>query len=491
MMGLRDLLRPWADSSRLPTITVTGVTCHSKQVRPGHIFVAIRGTHHDGHAFLEEARQRGACALVVERPPENFLSCPVVQVPDTRRALAAIAAQFYGHVTDRPRLVGVTGTCGKTTTAYLLKAILEAAGHHAGLVGTIAYEIGARHLPSTNTTPGSLELQRLLAQMAEQRLDWCAMEVSSHALDQRRLEGLELDAAIWTYLGADHLDYHKTIEHYAEAKRRIFSYLRPDGYAVVNVDDPYGRVAASALSTSSLVTYGLESDDAMVRVGVIESYWQGLSLVLETPWGAIPVHTPLVGRHNILNVVAASSACLALGVPAAALQHALAEFSQVPGRLERVPNDADLHVIIDYAHTADALRAVLLSLRELVRGRLILVFGCGGDRDRTKRPVMGQVASLLADYVILTSDNPRSEDPLEIAQQIRAGFVPGFRDYAMVMDREEAIASALSIARPDDGVLIAGKGHEAYQIFDHVTTPFSDRDVIERYVTRSARTLVV
>jgi UDP-N-acetylmuramoyl-L-alanyl-D-glutamate--2,6-diaminopimelate ligase len=479
-MTLRKLLQGLTPHP-LPPIPVTGVACHSKQLQAGEVFVAVRGTHHDGHDFLDEAVRRGACAVVVERPPAEPLRCPVIVIPNTKQALAVIAARFYDEPASRLRLVGVTGTNGKTTTAYLMKAILEAAGHRVGLLGTVSYEIGHRRLPSLNTTPGSLELHRLLSQMVEQGLTHCSMEVSSHALDQGRIEGLAFEAAVFTNLGSDHLDYHQTRERYAAAKRRLFTYLRPGSPALINTDDPYGRTLIGTLNGNPVLTYGIEQP-AAISCRTIRCAWEGTSLVLETPWGVIAVDTPLVGRHNILNIASSCGTCLALGVSVSAVQHALANFPQVPGRMERVRHhESGILAVIDYAHTADALRLVLLSLRELVCGRLIVVFGCGGNRDQTKRPAMGYVASVLADHVVLTSDNPRNEDPLDIIHHVKAGFVPGFREYHVAVDRESAIHLALSMARSDDAVLIAGKGHEAYQIFDHIAVPFSDRDVVERY----------
>ena len=392
-----------------------------------------------------------------------------------------VATKFYGHPSRKLRLIGVTGTNGKTTTTYLLRAILDAAGFRAGMLGTVVYQIGDRAVPSTNTTPGPLELARYFAQMAGEGLQWCAMEVSSHALAQGRIAGLELSAAVFSNLGSDHLDYHKTRDAYAAAKRRLFESLRPDGVAVINTDDDYGRVLAETIPHRTVITYGMERP-AKVSVKHVACSWQGTGLVLDTPWGVVPVTTPLLGRHNIWNLAAAATALLALGIPGQRIQEGLAFLEQVPGRLERVPNDADLNVLIDYAHTADAMRLVLSSLRELTRGRLIVVFGCGGNRDTMKRPAMGKMASLLADHVVLTSDNPRGEDPLEIIRQIQAGFAPGFHQFEVVPDREHAIAAALAVARRDDTVLIAGKGHEAYQLFDHVSVPFSDREVVERWI---------
>jgi len=491
-MTLRDLLHGLT-AEPIAAVPVTGIACHSKQVRPGDLFVAIEGVSMDGHAFLDEAIARGASAIVAQRLPASYRggassgyaapsrACPCVVVRETREALAVMAARFYGHPSRKLRLVGVTGTNGKTTTTYLLKAILETAGFRAGLLGTIVYQIGGRVVPSTNTTPGPLELQRYFAQMVGEGLQWCAMEVSSHALAQGRVAGLEFEAAIFSNLGSDHLDYHKTREAYAAAKRRLFEYLRPDGYAMINADDEYGRTLAETIPNRRIVTYGMERP-AKASAKHVACSWQGTSLVLDTPWGVVPVATPVLGRHNVWNITAAATTLLALGLSPAVVRDGLAAIEQVPGRMERVPNEIGLNILIDYAHTADALRLVLLSLRELTRGRLIVVFGCGGDRDQTKRPVMGRIASLLADHVILTSDNPRGEEPIDIIHQIKSGFAPGFSQFQVLPDREQAITTALAAAHLYDTILIAGKGHEAYQIFDHISVPFSDRDVIERWI---------
>ncbi len=490
-MNLRDLLHG-VTAEPIAQVPVAGIACHSKQVRAGDLFVAIEGASADGHAFIEEAIARGASAVVAQRPPASYRSahhgsgtvstrpCPCVVVRDTRHALVVMATRFYGHPSRKLRLIGITGTNGKTTTTYLLKTILETSGARAGLLGTIVYQIGGRVVPSTNTTPGPLELQRYFAQMVGQGLKWCAMEVSSHALAQGRIDGLEFEAAIFSNLGSDHLDYHKTMEAYAAAKRHLFDYLRPNGYAIINTDDEYGRGLAETIPNRAVVTFGMERP-AKAFARHVACTWEGTSLILDTPWGVVPVTTPLLGRHNAWNIVAASTALLALGVAPMAIRDGLAAIEQVPGRLERVPNDAGVNAIIDYAHTADALRLALLSLRELTRGRLIVVFGCGGDRDQSKRPVMGRMASLLADQVVLTSDNPRTEHPLDIIHQIKAGFPQGFRHFEVVTDREQAIMTALSMARRDDTVLIAGKGHEAYQVFNHMSIPFSDREIVERW----------
>jgi len=494
VMTLRELLYGFT-AEPLADLPVTGIASHSKQVRAGDCFVAIEGPTMDGHAFIPEAIARGASAVVARHLPAwyragtaqtpQLRACPCVVVRDSREALVTMARRFYGNPSTKLRLIGVTGTNGKTTTTYLLKRLLEAAGFRAGLLGTIVYQIGDRSVPSSNTTPGPLELQRYFAHMVHEGLQWCAMEVSSHALAQGRVDGLEFEAAIFSNLGCDHLDYHKTQEAYAAAKRRLFDYLKPQGYAVVNADDAYGRILAGTIPNRSVVTFGVDAP-AKTSVKHIGCSWSGTQLVLETPWGSVSATTPLLGRHNVSNIAAASTALLALGVPSAVIQDGLASIEQVPGRLERVPHDGGVQILIDYAHTADAMRLVLLSLRELTRGRLVVVFGCGGDRDPSKRPVMGKMASLLADHVILTSDNPRSEDPLEIVQQIQAGFPKGFRHFDVVVDREHAITAALARARRDDTVLIAGKGHEAYQTFNNVSIPFSDRDVIERWIEKTS-----
>ena len=496
-MNLRDLLHG-VTAEPVAEVPVAGIACHSKQVRPGDLFVAIEGAAADGHAFMQEAIARGAAAVVAQRLPASWRTsgtatngmaareaasrpCPIVVVRDSRQALVTVARRFYGHPSRKLKMIGVTGTNGKTTTTYLLKSILEAAGVHAGLLGTIVYQIGGRAVPSTNTTPGPLELQRYFAQMAGEGLQWCAMEVSSHALAQGRIDGLELEAAVFCNLGSDHLDYHKTRDAYAAAKRRLFDYLRPGGTAVVNVDDDYGRVLAETIPNRSVVTYGM-SRPAKALAKDVHCTWHGTTFTLESPWGSLPITTPLLGRHNVWNMTASAATVLALGISGDAVQKGLASMQEVPGRLERIPNDAGINIVIDYAHTADAMRLVLLSLRELTRGRLIVVFGCGGNRDQTKRPVMGKMASLLGDFVVLTSDNPRAENPADIITQIRAGFPAHFSQFDVVPDREQAIAVALAMARRDDTVLIAGKGHEAYQMFDHITIPFSDRDMVERWV---------
>ena len=479
-MTLRDLLHG-VTAQPVASIPIAGIARESNRVRPGDLFIAIPGATTDGHLFIDEAIRRGAAAILAERlPMKSARACPCIVVPSTRHAMAMVAARFYGHPSRKLRLIGVTGTNGKTTTSYLVKSILELSGARTGLIGTIVYQIGDRILPSNNTTPGPLELQRYFAQMVGHGTEWCTLEVSSHALAQDRLAGLELEAALFTNLGSDHLDYHKTADAYAAAKRRLFEYLRPGGLAVINTDDDFGRTLAETIPNRTILTYGIQRN-AMVRAREIVCSWQGIRAILDTPWGVVPIISPLLGKHNVSNIISAAATLLALGISPDVIRDGLSVVVTVPGRLERVANETGVHILIDYAHTADGLRLALQSLRELTNRRLLVVFGCGGNRDRTKRPMMGRIGSLLSDHVVLTSDNPRNEDPLEIIRQIQSGFRPGFRDFQIVPDREEAITSVLSAARPDDVVLIAGKGHETYQVFDRVAVPFSDREVVERW----------
>jgi UDP-N-acetylmuramoyl-L-alanyl-D-glutamate--2,6-diaminopimelate ligase len=496
-MTLRDLLYGVTAEPVAP-VPVSGLACHSKQVRPGDLFVALEGPTSDGHAFIEEAIARGAAAVVAQRSPMRSragwalppwrradrsvapTACPCVVVPDTKAALVRMAARFYGEPARKLRLIGVTGTNGKTTTACLIQRILETAGERAGLLGTIRHHIGERAVPSTNTTPGPLELARYFAQMVSEGLGWCVMEVSSHALAQGRVEGLAFEAAVFTNLGSDHLDYHKTHEAYADAKRHLFDLLEPEGLAVLNADDGYGRILAETIPNRRIVTCAIEHS-AKVTAPYIRCSSQGTSVTLVSPWGIVPIETPLLGRHNVWNIAAAAATLLPLGISADAIRQALSDIEPIPGRLEPVPNDVGVQVLVDYAHTAEAMRLVLLSLREFTRGRLIVVFGCGGDRDPGKRPAMGRMAALLADDVVLTSDNPRSEHPLVIIRQIKRGMPSSFHHVQAITDREQAILTALDRARPDDTVLIAGKGHEAYQVFHDVSVPFSDREVVERW----------
>jgi UDP-N-acetylmuramoyl-L-alanyl-D-glutamate--2,6-diaminopimelate ligase len=496
-MQLTDILQPVAglmSDTPLPEVEVRDVSVSSKRVRPGSLFVAMRGAVSDGHLFVEEAIQRGAVAIVGDRHDAQWwqrlrarhpgLAC--IQLQDVRGALVHMGQQFYQHPTQRLQLVGITGTNGKTTTSYVIEQLLGANGTPTGVLGTVSYRYGNRHIPSTNTTPGQLELQALFAQMVQQRISWCVMEVSSHALHQRRVEGLEFTSAIFTNLSADHLDYHRSKKAYFEAKCRLFDQMTPAGRAVINIDDPAGRQLVQRLRVKNghgpqLVTYGL-SATADFSASNWHTTWSGSTFDLQTPRGTVTVSTPLLGLHNIMNIVSAAAAVYDRPCPLDVLEHGIGMLAGVPGRMERMSGGQEFHVVVDYAHTEAALEAAMLTVRSLQPQRVLLVFGCGGNRDRSKRPAMGRVAGRLADRVYITSDNPRSEDPVDIAAHIEMGVGETHTPYEIIPDRAAAICTALDAAQPGDCVLIAGKGHEAYQMLRDTTIPFDDRHVVRRWM---------
>ena len=465
-------------------VEVQGVACDSRQVRAGSVFVAIRGEKQDGAAFVDDALSRGAVAVVTESAVKARAGACIVQVSDAPRALAELAAIFHGHPSAGMRMVGITGTNGKTTTAYMIRDILRAGGEKPGLLSTVEYQLGARTIPASRTTPEAPVLHALLAQMAKVGCTSVVMEVSSHALVQDRTLGIDYDVGVFTNLTRDHLDYHGTMESYFDAKMLLFRQLgagKKAAVAAVNLDDAWGRrLAGTGGLQAAILTYGADPA-AAVRAEKIRLTAAGSSFLACTPWGQAEIATHLLGRYNVSNILAALAACGSLGVPLDTMVEAFSRVRLVPGRLEQVPTRRPFQVFVDYAHTDDALQNVLNTLREITKGRLIVVFGCGGNRDRTKRPAMGRVAATLADYSVLTSDNPRGEAPAEIIAEIRAGF--GDSDNVEIIeDRGEAIARALSMADRGDVVLVAGKGHENFQEFANITVPFDDRKVVSRIV---------
>ena len=495
-MRLSDLLETATPPVQVPSgpdPDVTAVCYDSRQVVQGALFAAIRGVRADGHAFIGDAVARGAAALLVDRPTASPI--PVVQSPDVRRTLAQVAAAFYGRPSADLFVVGITGTNGKTTTAYLIEAILAAAGHRVGVVGTINYHYGGLSFANPVTTPESLDLQHILAQMRSAGITHAVMEVSSHALDQHRVEAVDFNVGIFTNLTQDHLDYHGDMNAYWDCKRRLFTQLLPRGpkahqaTAVVNLDDPRGKELCPH-STLNCLTYGVDPQ-SRIRPLNWEATVSGLKARLETPVGIIDIDSPLVGRHNLDNVMAAVGCAIAAGVPAAVIGQGIESLDRVAGRLERVPDPWGRHIYVDYAHTPDALAHALGALRPVTPGRLICVFGCGGDRDRGKRPLMGEIAGRLSDLVVVTSDNPRSEPPLAIIDEI----LPGLRRSAspdrweIESDRLAAIGRALSLAKPGDTVLIAGKGHETYQILADRTVDFDDREAVRINLKRKSSPL--
>ena len=500
-MILRDLLREIPESAALAGETpaadtrVTAVAYDSRQVGPGSVFVALRGVKADGASFARDALARGAVAVVAETAAPEGVVRPWIQVADARLALAAMAAGLYGHPSRELTLVGITGTNGKTTTSYLLASIFEAAGVRCGRIGTVGYRIGKREIEASRTTPEAPELQHMLREMISEGCGACVMEVSSHALALRRADRLEFAAGIFTNLTRDHLDFHSDMEEYFRAKRRLAELLPDTGLAVTNLDDRRGREFAAAAKRS--VTYAIDAP-ADVRPGPIELSLDGVAFEVRTPRGALHLQSRLVGRPNAYNILAAVAAAAALDVPFGAIENGIRELANVPGRFQVVSNPADdVRVVVDYAHTDDALKNLLETARPLAKGRLITVFGCGGDRDRSKRPLMGAVAARLSDLVILTSDNPRSEDPDQIIEEVKRGIVmpadrtppntsraPKSTAHLAISDRQAAIQRAVQEARPGDVVLIAGKGHEKYQVIGDRTLPFDDVEVARTALAR-------
>jgi UDP-N-acetylmuramoyl-L-alanyl-D-glutamate--2,6-diaminopimelate ligase len=474
---------------------ISGLTCDSRTVFPGTLFFALRGVKTDGHCFIPAAVRSGAAAVVLEDAACAPQGIPWVHVTDGRAAMAQVAAEFFGNPTLKLPLVGITGTNGKTTTTYLIEAILKAANIPTAVLGTINYRFGSTHIEASHTTPESTELQAAFRQLADAGARAFVMEVSSHALEQKRVDGCHFDVAVFSNLTRDHLDYHKTMESYLESKQRLFSELlhptadKPLRYAAVNMDDPYGAVIAGS-AACPVITYGVKFKGDVQAVDVALSV-DGLGGTLVTPKGAVSFASRLLGRFNLSNILAAASTGIALDLPLDAIKTGIEGHTTVPGRMERVGNTRGVTLLVDYAHTGDALENVLSTLKELATARIITVFGCGGDRDQGKRPIMGTIAAQLSDLTIVTSDNPRTEDPLAILAQVRDGITPlGIREYVQDQlsggfsekgfivreNRRDAIRLAVRLARPGDIVLLAGKGHEDYQIIGKTKHHFDDRE---------------
>src|SRR5438876_9461257 len=458
---------------------VESIAYDSRRVQRNGLVVALREKKNDEHEFIGQAIENGASVIVAEREEKNpRATCLLVE--NTRTALADLAATFYGLPARRLKLAAVTGTNGKTTTTFLIKHICEKAGLRCGLIGTVRYEIGERVLPAARTTPESLDLQELLAQIANAGCRAAAMEVSSHALAQERIRGLEWDVAVFTNLTQDHLDYHGTMENYFESKAKLFTQLaqqqkKRKPIAIVNMDDRYGERLLDKIDKKiSVITFGM-GVRADFRASNDRMEFGGTSYQLDARGKSYLVRVPLIGRFNVANSMAALAAANALGLSLRDAVLSLGKTPQVPGRLEAVPAKRQFQIYVDYAHTPDALLNVLKTLRELEPRRLIVVFGCGGDRDRQKRPLMGSIVDQNADYAIITSDNPRKEDPEAIIAEVEKGFRAN--QHEKIVDRTAAIARAIAIAQPRDVVLIAGKGHETYQEFSDHTVPFDDIQV--------------
>jgi len=466
---------------------VTGVAYDSRKVAAGALFVAIPGFKQDGRKFAADALGRGAAVVVAEgADPLPGSAAARVLVPSSRKALARLADAYHGHPSRRLNVIGITGTNGKTTTSLLVEALLGAGGRPTGVVGTIQYRVGDQAEAASQTTPEALELQALLARMVEARVGGVAMEVSSHALSLSRVDGIEFDVAVFTNLTQDHLDFHKTLEAYRDAKARLFGLLarsrKPRRAAVVNVDDPAGAAMICATEADPrvrILTFGLRAP-ALLRPRRWESGMAGITLEVVTPGGEVAITSALVGEHNVMNLLGAVGVGLALEMEPAQIGRILSGVATVPGRFERVEAGQPFLVVVDYAHTPDALENVLATARKLLKpgARLGVVFGCGGDRDRGKRPIMGGIAARLADRAWVTSDNPRSERPEAILAEIETGIpATAAGRHESVADRRRAIQGAVGWAREGDVVVIAGKGHETYQIVGSEMLPFDDREV--------------
>ncbi len=473
-----------------PPRAVTGLTADSRRVARGDAFVAVPGFKQDARRFVPDAVGRGAALVVTEGEALHGVGVAQVLVPSARRALAALAGAYWDHPSRALTLVGITGTNGKTTTSYLVDALLRARGDATGILGTIQYVVGDEIRPAGQTTPEALEIESMLAAMRERGVRGVAMEVSSHALALSRVDALAFDVAVFTNLTQDHLDFHGTLDEYGRAKRRLFELLatspKPRRAAVVNGDDPAGARMVAGLGLETL-TFGLGPDNR-VRATEWTSTLEGVRLHVSTPAGGLTLVSPLIGEHNVMNLLAGVGVGLALGLRPDAVAQALGGVQTVPGRFEQVRAGQPFLVIVDYAHTPDALERVLTTARKITTGRLGVVFGCGGDRDRTKRPIMGEIAARLADHAWITSDNPRSEDPDAIVAEVAVGAARVRREGdTRLADRYAAIEAALEWARPRDTVVIAGKGHETYQIVGSDVLPFDDREVARRLLSASAR----
>ncbi len=463
---------------------VSALAYESTQVAAGSLFCTWKGKARDGHSYIPEAIERGAVAIVAEKKMMD-LAGPNIRVENGRRALGRMAANFYGHPSKEVQVIGLTGTNGKTSTAMLIQSLFEAGGLRCGLLGTVGNDTGKGRVSAKQTTPEALDLQQFLAEMRENGCRAAAVEVSSHALEQGRTEGVDFAGAVFTNLGRDHLDFHQSMEEYEKAKSLLFRGLRAGSFAVINQEDPAGiRMMAQCAPGVRVLTYGVERGDVHTRdlkMGV-----GGSTFILCTPEGEIPTSLPWWGRFNVLNALAAASAAMLGGLSAEKVASALGRAPVVPGRMERIAGEGEISVLVDFAHTEEAVGAALETVRPLCRGNLWVVLGAGGDRDKGKRPKMAAMAARLADRVILTSDNPRNEDPKIILSEMVAG-VPKGRAVEVIEHRAEAIRAAVLGAKSGDVVLVAGKGHEEFQEIRGEKMPFSDRREIERSLTERSR----
>jgi UDP-N-acetylmuramoyl-L-alanyl-D-glutamate--2,6-diaminopimelate ligase len=481
-MNINDIMKdiPHIKISGDPSMPIRGIAYDSRKIKSEYLFAALKGSKADGNEFIEDALKKGAAAVLSENPvpPHNLATW--IQTGDARETLARCSANFFGHPSSRMKVAGITGTKGKTTVTYLLESILLENGHIPGVIGTISYRGPGLEQAAERTTPEAPDLQRILRTLLDNGASHCVMEISSHSLDLKRARGIHFDAAVFTNLSGEHLDYHDTMDRYFAAKKKLFT-IESHTSSVINSDDAWGEKLIREFPERT-VTFGCQSRALVHPLNYIFSR-QGIKASVKCPSGVINVNSSLLGRPNLYNILAAISTALILNIPPPAIEKGIAKLTRIPGRFEKISNPLNLNIYVDYAHTDDALKNLLETAAELTPGRIILVFGAGGDRDKTKRPRMGIEAGKLADWTIITSDNPRSEDPDAIIAQIESGIKQtGTRDYETEPDREKAIQKALTAARPGDTVLIAGKGHETYQIIKDKTIHFDDREIVKKAI---------
>ncbi|MBU4343144.1 MAG: UDP-N-acetylmuramoyl-L-alanyl-D-glutamate--2,6-diaminopimelate ligase [Candidatus Omnitrophica bacterium] len=475
------------------TLDVKGLACDSKKVKESYLFVAIKGSRFNGADFIDEAIERGASSIILDwnqgKGPILRKGPAYIYVDDARAALSQGSRLFYKDLSANMYIIGITGTNGKTTATYLIESLFKKKGEETGVIGTINYRFGKRLIPSLNTTPGVLDLYTYLSNMHKEGVKNCIIEASSHSLDQGRIDTLQFDAAIFTNLTKEHLDYHRDMDSYLASKMKLFTKIKNGGYAIINRDDPYsGRIIDRVRSDkkANIITYGIENSRD-VYASDIKSSQGGLRFTICTQKGPAKaeIESRLIGRHNVYNILASAACGIAMGMTLEEISSGLGEVAVLPGRLEKIDCGQDFQVFVDYAHTEDGMENVLKALRELNPERILCVFGCGGDRDKSKRGPMGRITAEISDKLFITSDNPRSEDPAEIIREIARGIDRKDADYVIELDRYSAIDKALKEARKGDIVLVAGKGHETYQIFKDTTLPFDDREVVKKILSEA------
>ena len=454
-------------------VEISGIAYDSRRVQQGNIFVCISGFKEDGHSFIQSAMEKGASVLVVEKDVDVPETITVIKVENSRVALAPMSANYFEKPSKKITLIGVTGTNGKTSTTYIIKSILDIIGKKVGIIGTIENRIGDIVIPTERTTPESFEVQKLFDEMRSQGVDDVVMEVSSHALDLNRVDLCDFDVAVFTNLTQDHLDYHITMENYKKAKAKLFENTKK---CVINIDDPWGEFMINS-SKDTVITFAIEKE-ADLKAENIKIIAEGVNFTLKYKEKAYPVKLNIPGKFSIYNALGAIGACVFLGIPMEDIIKGIEVMEGIRGRFQVIKGQKGINAVVDYAHTPDGLENILNTAKEFTKGRIITVFGCGGDRDKTKRPVMGEVAGRLSHFCIITSDNPRSEEPEAILKDVEVGMVKTSCPYEKIVDRREAIFKAVEIATINDLIIIAGKGHETYQIFPHGTIHFDDAEVI-------------